>query len=103
MPGLEETLPSCRTAPAPAERITAAIKSLPLRLTGYSGLMLPLCEDSGLVAAANEGRLSIGSLLHYSGGANGAWLCRRGLRARGAGAPCAYTALSTEPRGVPGG
>ncbi len=55
-------------SPAPAERITAAIKSLPLKLTGFSGLMLPLCEDSGLVAAADAGRISIGSLLQYSGG-----------------------------------
>ncbi|KAL4430128.1 hypothetical protein ABPG77_004910 [Micractinium sp. CCAP 211/92] len=51
---------------AVSERITAAIKSLPLRLTGFSGLMLPLCEDSGLVAAADAGHISIGSLLYYS-------------------------------------
>ncbi|KAL4434181.1 hypothetical protein ABPG75_000622 [Micractinium tetrahymenae] len=49
-----------------SERITAAIKSLSLKFTGFSGLMLPVCEDAGLVAAANEGRISIGSLLHFS-------------------------------------
>lgn len=51
---------------AVSERTTAALKSLPIKLCGYSGLMLPVCEDSGLVEAANEGRISIGSLLHYS-------------------------------------
>jgi uncharacterized protein (UPF0210 family) len=52
---------------AAAERITAALKSLPIKLCGYSGLMLPVCEDGGLAQAVNEGRISIGSLLHYSG------------------------------------
>ncbi|GAB4816798.1 hypothetical protein N2152v2_003844 [Parachlorella kessleri] len=49
------------------ERITAAIKALPLqRCCGYSGLMLPVCEDTGLAEAASEGRISVGSLLHFS-------------------------------------
>ena len=55
------------SAAAAAERITAALKSLPVKLCGYSGLMLPVCEDSGLAEAANDGRISISSLLHYSG------------------------------------
>lgn len=45
--------------PLLAERITAALKSLPVKLCGYSGLMLPVCEDSRLAAAADEGRLSL--------------------------------------------
>lgn len=28
--------------------------------------MLPVCEDGGLAAAADEGRISVASLLHYS-------------------------------------
>ena len=60
--------PTTFPCPLPAERITAALKSLPLQLCGYSGLMLPVCEDSGLAAAANDGRIGIGSLLHFSGG-----------------------------------
>lgn len=34
--------------------ITGVLKALPLRLTGYSGLMLPVCEDSGLAEAADR-------------------------------------------------
>ncbi len=49
-----------------AERITAALKSLPLKLCGYSGLMLPVCEDSGLAAAADGGLISLQTLLLYS-------------------------------------
>ena len=52
-------LPHLAPTLLPAERITAALKSLPLQLCGYSGLMLPVCEDSGLAAAADEGRLSL--------------------------------------------
>lgn len=37
---------------AVSERITAAIKSLPVKLTGFSGLMLPVTEDRGLAEAA---------------------------------------------------
>ena len=51
---------------AVSERITAALKSLPVRLCGYSGLMLPVCEDTGLARAADEGRISVGTLLSYS-------------------------------------
>ena len=49
-----------------AERITAGLKSLDLRLCGYCGLMLPVCEDAGLAAAAASGAICIQSLLQYS-------------------------------------
>ena len=51
---------------AVAERLTATLKALPLRLTGYCGLMLPICEDPGLASAATDGRLTLSSLLQYS-------------------------------------
>lgn len=51
---------------AVAEKITAALKALPLRLTGYSGLMLPVCEDKGLAQAAACKEIMIHSLLTYS-------------------------------------
>jgi hypothetical protein len=56
-----------RFLPANAERITAALKALPIKLCGYSGLMLPVMEDEGLARAADEQRITVGSLLHYSG------------------------------------
>jgi len=52
---------------AVAETITAALKSLPLRRPcGYCGLMLPVCEDSGLAAAVVAGEISLQNLLEYS-------------------------------------
>eukprot|EP00887_Chlorella_sp_A99_P000787 scaffold5.g787.t1 len=48
------------------EAMTAALKALPLRLCGYSGLMLPVCEDLGLAQAASEGRLGLHSILAFS-------------------------------------
>ncbi|KAL4860099.1 hypothetical protein ACK3TF_000310 [Chlorella vulgaris] len=51
---------------AVSERITAALKALPIKLCGYSGLMLPVMEDEGLARAADEQRITVGSLLHYS-------------------------------------
>lgn len=42
--------------------ITLVLKSIPVPQCGYSGLMLPLCEDTGLARAA----LSISDLLQYS-------------------------------------
>lgn len=56
-----------RFQPANAERITAALKALPIKLCGYSGLMLPVMEDEGLARVADEQRITVGSLLHYSG------------------------------------
>ena len=46
--------------------ITAAIKSLDVRLCGYSGLMLPVLEDPLLAQRAGEGRYGIRDLLLYS-------------------------------------
>lgn len=51
---------------AVAERITAALKSVSVKLCGYCGLMLPVCEDTGLAAAAASGAITLQSLLHYS-------------------------------------
>eukprot|EP00746_Dinoflagellata_sp_MGD_P079239 gnl/MRDRNA2_/MRDRNA2_31664_c0_seq1.p1 gnl/MRDRNA2_/MRDRNA2_31664_c0~~gnl/MRDRNA2_/MRDRNA2_31664_c0_seq1.p1 ORF type:complete len:568 (-),score=127.21 gnl/MRDRNA2_/MRDRNA2_31664_c0_seq1:7-1551(-) len=46
--------------------ITGVIKKLPVKLCGYSGLMLPLCEDTGMAQRGSEGAISIQQLLHYS-------------------------------------
>lgn len=34
--------------------VTAALKSIDLRIGGYAGLMLPVCEDTGLAKMAEE-------------------------------------------------
>ncbi len=49
-----------------AATITAAIKNIKVKQTGYSGLMLPVLEDSRLAQRWSEGRLSLDSLLSYS-------------------------------------
>ena len=46
--------------------ITSAIKDVGARKTGYSGVMLPVLEDSLLAERWNQGRLSLDSLLSYS-------------------------------------
>ena len=46
--------------------ITARIKGLKIRQTGYNGLMLPVLEDDVLAKRVAEGRLSVYSLLLYS-------------------------------------
>jgi uncharacterized protein (UPF0210 family) len=46
--------------------ITRALKAIPVRQAGYSGLMLPVLEDTVLAQRWSEGRLSIDSLLSYS-------------------------------------
>jgi len=51
---------------AAAASITSRIKGLKVRLTGYSGLMLPVLEDEVLARRVGEGRLTIYSLLLYS-------------------------------------
>jgi uncharacterized protein (UPF0210 family) len=53
------TLDACAT-------LTAAIKALPVRACGYSGLMLPVLEDDVLAARAAEGRFGVRELLLYS-------------------------------------
>ncbi len=49
-----------------AATITAAIKDIGVKQAGYSGLMLPVLEDSRLAARWSEGRLTLDALLSYS-------------------------------------
>ena len=49
-----------------AATITSAIKSVPVKQTGYNGLMLPILEDSRLAQRWSEGRVSLEGLLSYS-------------------------------------
>ena len=49
-----------------AALITRALKAVPVTQAGYSGLMLPILEDSVLSRRWSEGRLSIDALLSYS-------------------------------------
>ena len=49
-----------------AGTITAAIKSVQVKQTGYNGLMLPVLEDSRLAQRWGEGRVSLEGLLSYS-------------------------------------
>jgi uncharacterized protein (UPF0210 family) len=49
-----------------AATITAAIRDIKVKQTGYSGLMLPILEDTRLAQRWSEGRLTIDSLLSYS-------------------------------------
>ncbi|BAY07898.1 DUF711 family protein [Calothrix sp. NIES-2098] len=46
--------------------LTRALKSVSVKICGYSGLMLPVCEDIGLAARANEQTYNITNLLLYS-------------------------------------
>jgi len=46
--------------------ITAAIRDIQVKQTGYNGLMLPVLEDSRLAQRWSEGHLSLDSLLSYS-------------------------------------
>jgi len=49
-----------------AATITAAIRDIQVKQTGYNGLMLPVLEDSRLAQRWSEGRFSLDSLLSYS-------------------------------------
>ncbi len=49
-----------------AATITAAIKDVKVKQTGYSGLMLPILEDTRLSQRWSEGHISIDALLSYS-------------------------------------
>ncbi len=49
-----------------AGMITDVLKNLEVKRCGYSGLMLPVCEDAGLAERANEGAYNISNLLLYS-------------------------------------
>lgn len=46
--------------------LTRVLKSIPIKSCGYSGLMLPVCEDIGLATRANEQTYDITNLLLYS-------------------------------------
>lgn len=46
--------------------LTRVIKNVSVKICGYSGLMLPVCEDIGLAARANEQTYDITNLLLYS-------------------------------------
>jgi hypothetical protein len=46
--------------------ITAGLKAIPVKQAGYSGLMLPILEDSLLAKRWSEGAVSIDALLAYS-------------------------------------
>jgi uncharacterized protein (UPF0210 family) len=49
-----------------AATITSAIREIQVKQTGYSGLMLPILEDTRLAQRWSEGRITIDSLLSYS-------------------------------------
>jgi hypothetical protein len=49
-----------------AATITAALRDIQVKQTGYSGLMLPILEDTRLAQRWSEGRISIDALLSYS-------------------------------------
>ena len=51
---------------ATAALITRALKAIPVKQAGYSGLMLPVLEDSVIAQRWSEGRLSIDAMLSYS-------------------------------------
>jgi hypothetical protein len=46
--------------------ITRALKNLSIKTCGYSGLMLPVCEDFGLAQRAGERTYNLTNLLLYS-------------------------------------
>jgi hypothetical protein len=45
---------------------TRALKAIPVKQAGYSGLMLPVMEDTVLAQRWSEGRISMDALLSYS-------------------------------------
>src|SRR2546429_1615170 len=46
--------------------ITAAVKDVKVKQTGYTGLMLPILEDTRLAQRWSEGHISLDALLSYS-------------------------------------
>ena len=46
--------------------LTSALAAIPVKQTGYSGLMLPVLEDARIAQRWSEGHISIDSLLSYS-------------------------------------
>src|SRR5438874_13083928 len=57
--GLSGTLTAAAT-------LTAAIRDVKVKQTGYNGLMLPVLEDARLAERWSEGRVSVDALLAYS-------------------------------------
>src|SRR5438445_6643308 len=57
--GLSGTLTAAAT-------ITAAVQNVKVKQTGYTGLMLPILEDTRLAQRWSEGHISIDALLSYS-------------------------------------
>ena len=51
---------------AVSSMITDVLKNLSVKTCGYSGLMLPVCEDRGLAERANEKTYDLTNLLLYS-------------------------------------
>lgn len=49
-----------------AAMITRAVKAVPVKKVGYSGLMVPVLEDSTLAQRWSEGAFNVDSLLSYS-------------------------------------
>jgi uncharacterized protein (UPF0210 family) len=49
-----------------AALITRALKAIPVKQAGYSGLMLPVLEDTVIAQRWSEGHLSIDAMLSYS-------------------------------------
>lgn len=49
-----------------ASIITQAVRSVPVKQVGYSGLMLPIMEDSRLAQRWSEGTVNLDALLAYS-------------------------------------
>ncbi|MFH1315531.1 MAG: DUF711 family protein [Candidatus Uhrbacteria bacterium] len=49
-----------------ATMVTRVLKDLDIKLCGYSGLMLPICEDVGLAQRANEETYNLSNVLLYS-------------------------------------
>jgi uncharacterized protein (UPF0210 family) len=49
-----------------AATITAAVKDVKVKQTGYSGLMLPILEDARLAQRWSDGHVSLDALLSYS-------------------------------------
>jgi uncharacterized protein (UPF0210 family) len=46
--------------------ITTAVRSVPVKQVGYSGMMLPVLEDNRLAQRWSEGKISLDGLLSYS-------------------------------------
>jgi hypothetical protein len=49
-----------------ARLITSVLQQLPVKQCGYTGLMLPVMEDSGLAKRNLQGKISLTKLLSYS-------------------------------------